>query len=146
MYIWPNIPLCRSEALQDFTIKLGLYLKSKTNGWSGFSAEVDVCEFERENLERLTLWIWTHYSTRVNFTLWEDRTVWVGVELLPEENGEPFRVGFYPSFEKLTAEEKIEALVDTVSVSTRLCYDENPLPILRQIWKHDGDVEIKGIL
>ncbi len=62
------------------------------------------------------------------------------------ENGEKFQVGFYPDFESLNFDQIIEALVETVSVSTRLCYDESPEPLLRQLWKHTGDVNTEGVI
>ena len=55
-------------------------------------------------------------------------------------------VGFYPSFESLGLERIVEALIETVSVSTRLCYDESPEPLLRQIWKYTGDVMTEGVI
>jgi hypothetical protein len=77
--------------------------------------------------------------------MWEDKTIWTSVALLPEE-GEKFQLGFYPDFQLLSLERIVEALVETVSVSTRLCYDESPERLLRQIWKYDGEVEVEGVL
>jgi hypothetical protein len=141
----PNIPLCRSEFLQDFAICLGIHLKSAKHGWHSFNVEVDLCEYEDEQLERFTIWIRTIYATRVNLTLWEDKTIWVSVALLPE-NGEKFQVGFYPDFGLLNFERIVEALVETVSISTRLCYDESPEPLLRQLWRFTGEVETQGVI
>ena len=140
-----KIPLCRSEFLQDFSICLGVYLKSAKHGWRSFNAEEDICEHEGERLERLTIWIWTYYLTAVNLVLWEDKTIWISVGLFPE-NGEKFQIGFYPDFKSLNFEQIIDALVETVSVSTCLCYDESPEPLLRQLWKHTGDVKTEGII
>ena len=78
--------------------------------------------------------------------MWEDETVWVGVTLLPAEHGEKFMLGFYPNFELLGFKRITEALIETVSVSTRLCYDESPEPLLRQIWNFCGEVEIEGVI
>jgi hypothetical protein len=139
-----NIPLCRSELLQDFSIGLGVYLESAKHGWSSFSAKVDICEHEGEQLERFSIWITTIYSTGVNLTLWEDKTIWINVGLFPE-NGEKFQIGFYPDFES-NFERIIESLVETVSISTRLCYDESPEPLLRKIWKFNGDIEKEGVI
>ncbi|HVU27055.1 MAG TPA: hypothetical protein VHG71_04885 [Verrucomicrobiae bacterium] len=143
----PKIPLCRSEFLQDFSIHLGTYLKSaKTNhGWNSFSAKLDICEHEGEQLERLTIWVRTYYSTGINLTLWEDKTIWVSVAYFPE-HGEKFQIGFYPDFESLTFDRIVEALVETVSISTRLCYDESPEPLLRKIWKYSGEIETEGVI
>ena len=47
----PQIPLCRSEFLQDFTIALGLNLQPENHGWRSFSAKADYCEHEGESLE-----------------------------------------------------------------------------------------------
>jgi hypothetical protein len=140
-----KIPLCRSEFLQDFSIRLGVHLKSAKHGWRSFNADVDICEHEGERLERLTIWIWTYYLTAVNLALWEDKTIWLSVGLFPE-NGEKFQVGFYPDFRSLNFERLIEALVETVSVSTRLCYDESPETLLRKIWKYNGEIEIEGVI
>lgn len=138
----PNIPLCRSEFLQDFTICLGRHLGPASHGWRSFVAEVDTCEHDGE---RLAVWITTFYRTQVNLTVWEDKTIWISVALLPVE-GEKFQLGFYPNLQSLTLERVVEALVETVSVSTRLCYDESPEPLMRKIWKYDGQVEVEGVL
>lgn len=82
----------------------------------------------------------------VNLTLWDDGTLWVSVRLEAAENNDEYRVGFYLQWNAFTAERVAEAFRDTVSVSTRLCYGETPLPTLRQIWKHEGKVEIVGTL
>jgi hypothetical protein len=140
----PKIPFCRSEFLQDFSIRLGTYLKSARHGWSSFKAEVDFCEHEGVQLERFTIWVMTHYSTGVNLTLWDDRTIWISVSYFPK-HGEKFQIGFYPDFES-NFEQIIELLVETVSISTRLCYDESPEPLLRKIWKYNGEVEIEGVV
>jgi hypothetical protein len=55
-------------------------------------------------------------------------------------------VGFYPRCDGFTPERVAEAFRDTVSVSTRLCYGETPLPTLRLIWKHKGEVQTAGKL
>jgi hypothetical protein len=140
----PNIPLYRSELLQDFSIHLGVYVKSAKHGWRSFSAKVDICEHEGEQLERFLIWITTIYSTGVNLTLWEDKTIWISVGLFPE-NGEKFQVGFYPDFESNFGR-IIESLVETVSISTRLCYDESPELLLRKIWKYNGEIEKEGVI
>jgi hypothetical protein len=141
----PNIPLCRSEFLQDFTICFGLHLRPTEHGWRSFAAKADTCEHAGASLERLTIWITTFYGTRINLVVWEDKTIWISVAFLPV-HGEKFEVGFYPCFESLGLERIVEALVETVSVSTRLCYDESPVPLMRQIWKYDGDVKTEGVL
>jgi hypothetical protein len=107
---------------------------------------VDTCKHEGEKLERLTIWVTTYYLTRVNLTLWEDKTIWVSVALLPAENNSKYEIGFYPEFESLGFEAIIDALINTISISTRLCYSESPLPLLRRIWKHKGEVKVIGKL
>jgi hypothetical protein len=114
--------------------------------WRSFSARVDHCEYEGESLERLTIWIYNYYRIRVNLTLWEDKTIWTSVALLPVEHGEEFEMGFYPDFDLLNHERIAEALVETESVSTCLCYDKSPEPLLRQIWKYAGEMKIEGVL
>jgi hypothetical protein len=139
-----KIPFCQSEFLQDFTIILGIQLDDTKHGWQSFGVEVDTCEHENEKLERLTIWATTYYFTRVNLTLWEDKTIWVSVALLPTENNSKYEIGFYPKFESLGFEAIIDALINTISISTRLCYSESPLPLLRQFWKHKGKVKVMG--
>jgi hypothetical protein len=142
----PKIPFCQSEFLQDFTIALGVLVSGTKHGWRSFNAEVDTCEHEQEKLERLTIWVTTYYFTRINLTLWEDKTLWVSVALLPTKNNGEYEIGFYPKFESLGFKAIIDALINTISISTRLCYSESPLPLLRQIWKHRGKVNITGEL
>ena len=139
-----NIPLCRSEFLQDFSIHLGAVLEPRYR-WGGFSAKVDKCEHEGEELERLSLCLTSAYRTRVHLVLWEDKTIWISVALIPE-NGEKFQVGFYPDFGSLRIEGTVEALVNTASIATCLCYDKSPEPLLRQIWNFNGEVEIEGVI
>jgi hypothetical protein len=144
--MYPPIPFCHSEFLQDFTIQLGLYLRSSWYRWGRLSVEVDTCEFEGVPLERLTIWIRSYYCTQTRLILWEDETVWVDVALLPTQNNERFEVGFYPDRELFDFNQLIEALAETTSVSTRLCYGESPEPIMRKIWKFNGKVKIEGTL
>ena len=140
------IPLCRAEFLQDFTIELGLRLKPIRQAAKSVIAEVDSCEHEEQSLERLAVWIETWTYTRVSMALWEDRTVWIAVALLPTQNNKQYQISFYPASDSFTADGLVEALRNTVSVSSRLCYGESPLPILRRIWKHNGIVDTKGSL
>jgi hypothetical protein len=140
------IPLCRAEFLQDFSIELGRRLKPIRYAAKSVIAEVDYCEHERLSLERLAIWIETWNCTRVTLALWEDETIWVSVTLLPTKNNKRYDISFYPKCGQFTSEAMVEALRDTVSVSTRLCYNESPLPTLRRIWHHRGEVETKGKL
>jgi len=140
------IPFCRTEFLQDFSIALGGRLKPIRHASKSVLAEVSTCEHEGQSLERLTVWIETWNYTRATLALWEDRTVWLSVALLPTKNNKKYEISFYPRCDGFTAEGFAEALRDTVSVSTRLCYSESPLPTLRRIWRHRGDAEIKGRL
>jgi len=141
----PQIPLCRAEFLQDISIELGRRFVT-SNPFRSFSAETDTCELEGETLERLAVGASTYYGTGADLTLWENGTVWVSVTLWPAENNGVYRVGFYPPCDGFTPERVAEAFRDTVSVSTRLCYGESPLPILREIWKHAGEVKAMGSL
>lgn len=140
-----KIPLCRSEWLQDVSIELGRRFATR-HPFRSFTVEVDTCEHQGEQLERLAVWASTMYGTLVNLTLWDDRTVWVSVTLRAAENNPEYKVGFYPQCDGFGSERVAEAFRDTVSVSTRLCYGESPLPILRQIWNHTGEVRTKGTL
>jgi hypothetical protein len=108
--------------------------------------EVDTCDHEDEQLERLTVWASTWYGTLVNLTLWDDRTIWVEVTLRAAENNPEYKVGFYPQCNGFSSERVAEAFRDTVSVSTRLCYRDSPLPTLLRIWSHTGEVQTKGTL
>jgi hypothetical protein len=141
-----NIPLCQTEFLQDISIELGRRFTPSRHPWRSFSAEVQMCEHEGEQVERLALWASAYYGTWANLTLWEDRRVWVGVALSPAENNEEYRVGFYPQCAGFAPERIAEAFRDTVSVSTRLCYGESPLQTLRRVWNHSGEVETSGAL
>jgi len=140
-----RIPLCRSELLQDISIELGRRFAAR-HPFRSFRTDVDTCEHEGERLERLTVWASTWYGTLANLTVWEDATVWISVTLRPAENNAEYKVGFYPQYDGFNPERIAEAFRDTVSVSTRLCYGESPLPTLRQIWKYTGEVEVSGEL
>ena len=140
-----TIPLCRSEFLQDFTIDFGQYLKRHWHGWQ-WTMEVDWVEGVDGLEERLTLWIWTFWETRVNLTLWEDETIWLSVALLSAGGTKEYGEGFYPASGKLTNQEIIQALVETVSITTRLCYRESVAAYLRKFWKHEGEIEVTGRL
>lgn len=140
------IPLCRSDFLQDFSIALGLQLKPIRHSEKSIMAEVDTSEYQDATLERLCVWIHTWSYTRVSLTLWENGMVWVAVALLPTGNNKKFELSFYPECESFTPEAIVEALRGTISVSTRLCYNESPLPTLRKIWRHTGEVETEGKL
>jgi hypothetical protein len=141
-----SIPFCRTEFLQDFSIALGRCLKPIRHASKSILAEVDTCEHQGQSLERLAVWIVTWHCTRASLTLWEDHTVWVSVALLPTKNNKKYQLSFYPKCDGFTPEAFVEALRDTVSVSTRLCSSESPLPTLRRIWRHRGKVETTGRL
>lgn len=140
-----KIPLCRSEWLQDASIELGRRF-AKSRPFMLFTAEVDTCEHEGEELERLTICASTPYGTFVNLILWDDHILWIGVKIDAAENSSEFEVGFYPRCDGLSSDRIAEAFRDSVAVSTRLCYGESPEPILRRLWNHSGEVEIKGEL
>lgn len=140
-----KIPLCRSEWLQDATIELGRRF-SPRHPFRSFQVEVDICEHDGEPLERLTVWASTWYGTLVNLTLWDDRTLWIKVMLQAAENNAEFSVGFYPQCEGFNSARIAEAFRDSVAISTRLCYGDSPLPTLRRIWNHTGEVKTKGTL
>src|SRR5687768_17059078 len=133
-----QIPLCRSEWLQDVTIELGRRFAGR-NPFRTFDVRVDTCDHNVEQLERLTVSASTMHGTLVNLTLWEDRTIWVAVILRAAENNSEYQLGFYPPSAGLTSDRLAEAFRDTFAVSTRLCYRDSPEPILRQIWKHSGE-------
>lgn len=141
----PRIPLCRSEWLQDISIELGRRFAAR-HPFRSFSTEVDTCEHDGEQIERFAVWASTWYETLVNLTLWEDGTIWVSVRLRASENNAEYKIGFYPQCQDFTSERIAESFRDTVSVSTRLCYGESPLPTLRRIWNHEGEVKITGTL
>lgn len=141
----PKIPLCRSELLQDISIELGRRFAGY-HPFRTFSCEVDTCDNDGETLERLTVWASTWYGTLASLALWENGTVCVSVTLVPAENNGQYRLGFCPQCDGFTAANVAEAFRDTVSVSTRLCYGESPLPILRRVWKHRGKVQTSGTL
>src|SRR5258708_543538 len=127
------ILLCRAEFLQDFSIELGRRLKPIRNTSKSVLAKVDIHEHDGQSFERLSVWIESWYRTRVTLNLWEDRTIWVNVALLKTDNNKPFQIAFYPLCDGFSVEGIAEALRETISVSTRLCYSESPLPTLRRI-------------
>jgi hypothetical protein len=138
-----EIPLCRSEFLQDFSIELGR--RFPAHQWS-FQVQTDTCEQEGRVLEELTLLACTPYETGARLIVREDGRVWVDIVLWPTRNNGEYRVGFYCPCEGFTHERIIEAFRDTINVSTRLCYGESPLSILRQIWNYTGEVKTHGEL
>jgi hypothetical protein len=142
----PIIPLCNADFLQDFSIEFGRQLKPIWSAVKSVIAEADHCESEGQSFERLSVWIYTWNYTSVALTLWEDQTVRVSVSLLTAEKEPEFEISFDPECNHLASAEIVEALRNTVSVSTRLCYSESPLPMLRRIWRHKGKVETKGKL
>jgi hypothetical protein len=137
-----QIPLCRSEFLQDFCERLKPHLKAR--GWRSFYADVDTCEDEDESLERLRVLISTYTGAEVCLNSWEDKDIWIRLAALPKTE-DNFKIDFYPDFALLGFERLVEALVETVSISTRLNYDESPEPLLRQIWNFSGEVNIEGV-
>jgi hypothetical protein len=70
-----QMPFCKSEFLQDVTIELGRRFAPARHPWGSFQAEVELCEHEGEELERLTVWARTYYGTSAGLALWEDNTV-----------------------------------------------------------------------
>src|SRR5689334_23331126 len=140
-----EIPLCRSEFLQDFSIELGRRYAEHQPFWF-FQVHSDTCERDGSNLETLTVLICTPYETGARLILYEDRRLWVDVVLWPTLNNGEYRLGFYPPCEGFTHDQILEAFRDTVNVSTRLCYGESPLPTLRKIWRYSGGVKTRGRL
>jgi len=140
-----HIPFCRADFLQDVSIELGRRF-ARVNPFRSFDVNVDICEHEGETVERLSCWASTHNGTWANLTVWENGMVWVCVQLSAAENSGEYSLGFYPECQRFTSERFAEAFRDTVSVSTRLCYAESPLPTLRKIWDYHGEVQTRGEL
>src|SRR5688572_28929722 len=84
-----KIPLCQSEWLQDATIALGRHFAVR-HPFRSFTVQVDTCDHNGEQLERLTVWASTMCGTLVHLTLWEDGTIWVGVILRAAENNSEY--------------------------------------------------------
>lgn len=141
----PKIPLPKTELLQDLAIELGRRFAAE-HPFRSFTVEVDSCEHDAETLERLSVWAYTFCGTRTNLTAWEDGVIWISVTLLPAANNEEYTVGFYPDCDGCSPARMAEAFRDTVSLSTRLCYGESPLPTLREVWRHNGEAEVTGSL
>ncbi|MBN8248359.1 MAG: hypothetical protein J0L84_13070 [Verrucomicrobia bacterium] len=139
------IPLCRSEWLQDVSIELGRRFASRPP-FDWFAVNTDTGEHEGEQFERLSVWATTPYGTLVNLTLWDDRTLWIGVRRVATEHAPEFEVGFYPTTDGLGSDRIAEAFRDSVAVSTRLCYSESPEPTLRRLWNHTAEVLTRGSL
>ncbi|MFN7139365.1 MAG: hypothetical protein ACK4UN_08510 [Limisphaerales bacterium] len=140
------IPFCKSEYLQDFTIALGLRSDLRRRWAPFFEASVDTLEMDDGPLEGLWIWVDSYYYTRVSFGLFEDRTMFVSIALLPTANHSGYKVSFETQADHLTFEQIVDALDSTVTVATRLCYRECPLPLLRRFWRYEGEVEITGSL
>lgn len=141
----PKIPFCRAEWLQDVSIELGRRFAVR-HPFRGFSAEVDTCVHEGEELEQFTVRASTWSETVVCLSLWDDHTLRVGVVLLESGNNREFELWFWPESAGLSPERIAEAFRDTVAVSMRLAYGETPEPVLRRIWSHAGAFETKGAL
>jgi hypothetical protein len=141
----PKIPFCRADWLQDVSIELGRRFAVR-HPFRGFSAEVDTCEHEGEELEQLTVWASTWGETVVCLSLWDDHTLRVRMILLECGNNEEFELAFWPESAGLSPERIAEAFRDSVAVSTRLGYGEIPEAVLRRIWSHAGAFETKGAL
>jgi hypothetical protein len=139
-----QIPACRSEFLQEFAGHLNPHLRDRY-GWSSFYADIDSCEEEGETFERLCFWISTYDGAEICLNICEDKYIWVCVAALPK-NEDSFKIDFCPDFALLSMERLAEAVLGTVSVSTRLNYDKSPEPILRQIWNFSGAVNIEGVI
>ena len=139
-----QIPSCHSEFLQDFADRLIPHI-CKGHGWRSFNAVVDSCQHQDETFERLCVWISTYTGAQVSLNLWEDKDIWVSLAALPKTE-DSFKIDFRPDFALLGCERLVEALVETISISTRLNYDESPEPILRRIWNFNGEVNIEGVI
>lgn len=139
------IPLCRSEWLQDVSIELGRRFGAQ-HPFRTFGAAADICEVESVPLERLAVWATTWHGTQANLTLWEDRLLWIGLILQAAENNPEYSISFYRPGDDISVERIAEAFRDTVSVSTRLCYGNSPMPTLRLVWKYSGEFQETGRL
>ncbi|HWD93929.1 MAG TPA: hypothetical protein VG938_16485 [Verrucomicrobiae bacterium] len=115
-----------------------------SHGWRSFCADVDTYE-DGETFERLRLWISTYTGAEVCLNLCEDKHIWVCLAALPKST-DSFKIDFHPDFALLGSHRLVDALVETVSISTRLNYDESPEPLLREIWNFSGEVNIEGII
>jgi len=141
----PQIPLCRSEWLQDVSIELGRRFVPK-HPFKSFAAQLDVFQYEAEEFERLSVWAAMPCGTLVNLALWSHRVIWVSVMLEATHNNSEYWIGFYPRCVGFGSERVAEAFRETVALSTRLCDSESPLPTLRRVWDHQGEVKINGTL
>ncbi len=143
---YDTIPLCNDEFLQDVSIEFGLRLKRRA-GYLAFHAQAKrISADEEEPRETLSVWVWTPYKIRIGVVIEDDGTVWIQVALEATENVDEYSVEFDSDFQGLSPAQIAEAFFDTLSVSTKLCYGESPLPILRKIWKHSGKCKISGSL
>jgi hypothetical protein len=140
-----HMPLCRSAYLQDYSIELGRHF-SRHRPFRFFRIQTESCERDGRELEGLSMLAGTSYDTGARLIVWEDQRFWVDVVLWPSRNNGEYLVGFHRACDGFTHGALIETFRETVNVSTRLCYRESPLPILRQIWKHSGNVEVYGDL
>lgn len=139
------IPPCESDFPSDVAIEFGRRFVPR-HPWASFSAEVDRCEHEGVPLENLTFWARTHYETQAILELWEDRALRVSVILRATATNKEFRISLGRECDDFSPDTIAEAFRDTMSASNRLCYTESPLPSLRRIWRHEGEVRITGSL
>jgi hypothetical protein len=138
-----TLPFCKSPFLQDVIIELGRKLKEMPGT---FEVTVDSYEEAERKGERLAIWVYSYTFTAISLQLWDEETIWVSVESISTKPEEKFQISFYPDCDKFTSTELVEKLRETISISSRLCYDETPVQDLRNIWRYQGEVEIEGII
>ncbi len=99
-------------------------------------------------MEMLSIWAQLNYGVGIWLKLvaYEDRAVRIyASSWMPDEVCE-YEVGFYIPALEFAAAQIAEAFRDSACATSRLCYDECPLPILRRIWRYVGPAEIEGKL
>jgi hypothetical protein len=142
----PTIPFCRSEFLQDFSIELGRQLKPIRHECSSIDCSVETCDDEGQVSEKITVWLKSACNTRTTISLWDNRHVWINLSLLTPKSRANYHIAFYPDCSNLTPFGIVEALRETATASICMADGESPLPVLKKIWRYDGQFETKGVL
>src|SRR3954466_2106016 len=141
-----KIPLCRSNFLQDLSIELGLHLKSLHFAAKSFKVHDNSVERNGDTFKQLVVIVDTWNNTQATLAVSEDHTLSLHVALLETPESKGYKLGFFPRCEGFNEQDIVQAFRDSVSLSTRLSAYENPLPQLRDIWKHKGTVQTSGSL
>ena len=135
----PDIPLCRSEFLQDVTIAIGQRQKGFKYHLKGLSYDV-IDDYKSadgsddgDSLERLTIRCADYSGSTLELHIWEDRSAQLQVIEARRKHRPRSHFSFCPDISNFTPEGIFAALKE--SASTRYSADE-----LTVTWEHKGQV------